>query len=108
MVPVTTGSSGVRRAVNLFWRGRLVQAWNLALDPRFVSRLTDRELSRSDNRIPVVVGRTGDVSFPRAGRNFRQNLGYLTDHKALDRYVFTTPAEAVRSYRGTPSLGAPV
>ncbi len=103
MVPITTGSFGLRRVLNHFRQGRFVQAWNLALATRFVRHLTDVELARSDNRVPVVVGRTGDASFPRSGRNFRRNLAYLAGHEALNRYVFTTPAEAVRSYRGTPS-----
>jgi hypothetical protein len=105
MIPVTTGQlpPGLRRARALYrWITRAgdvsldALALNLALTPVLFRAVAAPVLTPPGPSCLVVVLHSRTGKKPRAMANLGENVGYLLAHPLRDRFVFCTPAEALR------------
>jgi len=116
MIPVTTGQlpPGLRRARVLYrWLTRAADVsldaltLNLALTPVLFRALVVPVLLSPGPPCLVVVLHSSTGMKRRAMANLGKNLGYLLAHPLGDRFVFCTPAEAMRllDLAGAPDSG---
>lgn len=78
-------------------KGHLAEQLNIGMHPSFVQPVLDVLLNRQAGVI-VAVGRTGDVSVPEVGADFRANLEYLCSHPAISRIAIEPPSAAIEHY----------
>ena len=71
---------------------------NLALSPRMIGPLLDRELERVTPEPLAIVMRSGDMGQPEFRQNIERNFARLLAHPGLAHCRFTGPDAAIAAW----------
>jgi len=98
MIPVSTGCSHGPVIPDPADPSPMLYPLHLMMDPGIFRRVMDGLLALMAKPYLMMVSRSGDCASPERLANLHANLEFIATHPAVGKFVFTTPAEAVKCY----------